>query len=58
MKTSEQMEMPGFPLPSWAWFNLYARETLSKKWLAFLLLDYYLEFYIQLQRESSNKGDW
>jgi len=23
----------------------------------FLLLNYYLEFYIRLQRESSNKGD-
>jgi len=25
--------------------------------MTFLLLDYYLEFYIRLQQESSNKGD-
>jgi len=47
-----------FPPPwLWAWLNLHARETLLKRIFDVFLLGYYLEFYIRLQRESSNEGD-
>jgi len=52
------MQMLGFPHAGCGLDSSYTRvKPCQKEFLTFLLLDYYLEFYIRLQRESSNKGN-